>query len=42
MSKHDEQSRAKTTEQQPKKPVQAKDVELEVEELEDKIAPLQI
>jgi hypothetical protein len=42
MSKHDEQTRTKTTEQQPKKPVQAKDVELEVEELEEKIAPMQM
>lgn len=40
MSKHDEQSRSKTPEQQPKKPVPAKDVELEVEELEEKIAPV--
>jgi hypothetical protein len=40
MSKHDEQTRTKTTEQQPKKPVPAKDVELGVEELEEKIAPM--
>jgi hypothetical protein len=40
MIKHDEQSRTKTTEQQPKKPVPAKDVELDVEELEEKIAPV--
>jgi hypothetical protein len=40
MIKHDEQSRTRTPEQQPKKPVPAKDVELEVEELEEKIAPV--
>ena len=40
MSKHDEQSRSKTPEQQPKKPVPSKDVELGVEELEEKIAPM--
>ena len=40
MIKHDEQSRSKTTEQQPKKPVPAQDVKLEVEELEEKIAPV--
>jgi hypothetical protein len=40
MSKHDDQGRNKTPEQQPKKPVPAKDVELGVEELEEKIAPL--
>jgi hypothetical protein len=40
MSKHDEQSQAKTPEQQPKKPVPAKDVELGVEELEEKISPV--
>lgn len=39
MSKHDEQSRTKTPDQQPKKPVPA-DVELGVEELEEKIAPM--
>ena len=41
MSKHDEQSKTKTSEQQPKKPVPMKDVELGVEELEEKIAPMQ-
>ena len=40
MSKHDEQSRGKTSEQQPKKPVPTKEVELGVEELEEKIAPM--
>ena len=40
MSKHDEQSGSKTPEQQPKKPAPAKDVELGVEELEEKIAPM--
>ena len=40
MSKHDEQSRTKTSEKQPKKPVPTKDVELGVEELEEKIAPM--
>jgi hypothetical protein len=40
MSKHDEQSRTKTPEQQPKKPATSKDVELGVEELEEKIAPM--
>jgi hypothetical protein len=40
MSKHDEQSRTKTPEQQPKKPVPAPDVELGVEELEEKISPM--
>jgi hypothetical protein len=39
MSKHDEQSRPKAPEQQPKKPVPSKDVELDIEELEEKIAP---
>ena len=38
MSKHDDQT--KTPEQQPKKPVPSKDVELGVEELEEKIAPM--
>ncbi|HET9727078.1 MAG TPA: hypothetical protein VFP28_09205 [Gemmatimonadales bacterium] len=42
MSKHDEQTRTKTTEQQPKKPVPAKDVELGVEELEEKISPIKV
>ena len=42
MIKYDEQSRTKTPEQQPKKPVPAKDVELGVEELEEKVAPLRI
>lgn len=40
MSKHDEQSRTQAPEQQPKKPVPAKDVDLGVEELEEKIAPM--
>ena len=40
MSKHDEQARTRTPEQEPKKPVPAKDVELGVEELEEKIAPM--
>jgi hypothetical protein len=40
MSKHDNQS--KTPEQQPKKPAPAKDVELGVEELEEKIAPMKL
>ena len=40
MSKPDEQSRTKAPEQQPKKPVPSKEVELGVEELEEKIAPL--
>ena len=40
MSKHDAQSRAKTPEQQPKKPVPSRDVELGVEELEEKISPM--
>jgi hypothetical protein len=39
MSKHDERSQTKTPEQQPKKPVSTNDVELGVEELEEKIAP---
>jgi len=42
MIKYDEQSRTRTPEQQPKKPVPAKDVELGVEELEEKVAPLRI
>ena len=42
MSKHDEQTRTKITEQQPKKPVPAKDVELGVEELEEKISPIKV
>jgi hypothetical protein len=37
MSKQDQ---SKAPEQQPKKPVPAKDVELGVEELEEKIAPM--
>ena len=41
MIKHDERSRTKTTEKQPKKPAPAQDVELGVEELEEKIAPMQ-
>ena len=38
MIKHDEQSRTKTPEQT--KPAPAKDVELDVQELEEKIAPM--
>jgi hypothetical protein len=37
MSKHDEQSKTRTPEQQPKKPVPSKDIELE-----EKIAPVKI
>ena len=40
MSKHDEQSKTRTPEQ--KKPVPSKDVELNVEELEEKIAPRRV
>jgi hypothetical protein len=40
MSKHDDRFQTKTPEQQPKKPVPSKDVELGVEELEEKIAPM--
>ena len=40
MSKHDVQSKTRTPEQQPKKP--SKDVELDVQELEEKIAPVKI
>jgi len=39
MSKHDEQSKTRTPEQQPKKQP-SKDVELDVQELEEKIAPV--
>ena len=42
MSKQDEQSLTRTPEQQPKQPVPSKDVELGVEELEEKIAPMKI
>jgi len=42
MSKHDEQAGTKSPEQQPKKPVSSKDVELGVEELEEKIAPMKL
>ena len=42
MSKHDEQSKTRTPEQQPKKPVPSKDIELDVQELEEKIAPVKI
>jgi hypothetical protein len=41
MSKHDEQSKTRTPEQQPKKQP-SKDVELDVQELEEKIAPVKI
>jgi hypothetical protein len=41
MSKHDEQSKTRTPEQQPKKQP-SKDVELDVQELEEKIAPIHI
>jgi hypothetical protein len=42
MSKHDEKSKTPTPEQQAKKPVPSKDVELGVEELEEKIAPVKM
>jgi len=42
MSKHDEQSRTKTPEQQPKKPVPSNAVVRGVEELEEKFAPTKI
>ena len=42
MSKHDEQSKTRTPEQQPKKQVQCKDVELGLEELEDMVAPVKL
>jgi hypothetical protein len=41
MSKHDEQSKTRTPEQQPKKQP-SKDIELDVQELEEKIAPVKI
>ena len=41
MSKHEEQSKTRTPEQQPKKQP-SKDVELDVQELEEKIAPVKI
>jgi hypothetical protein len=41
MIKHDEQSKTRTPEQQPKKQP-SKDVELDVQELEEKIAPVKI
>ena len=42
MIKHDDQSKTRTPEQQPKKPVPSKDIELGVEELEEKIAPMKL